>query len=207
MPASIRRIVLLIAFLPFVLLPGLVRGAVVVPVTLADMSRDAELIVRGRVVSIEFRRAGPSNDVHTFVTLDPLVVDYGSHSQATLTLVFWGGELDGARYELSGMPRFQEGEEVLLFLYGNGVYVNPIVGWSQGRFDVERDPATGSEYLVDALGRAVMGVEGGALQLGEPSAVGAPLQRASARDEAPPPMRLDDFVAEIGRLRDAAGAK
>ena len=55
-----------------------------------------------------------------------------------------GGELNGKRLHIAGLPRFQVGQDVVLFLNSQpaGVF-GPTVGLWQGVFFAERDEATG----------------------------------------------------------------
>jgi hypothetical protein len=56
-----------------------------------------------------------------------------------------GGRAGNLTSSVSGVPRFQAGEEVLLFLEPTSRGDFSVVSWEQGTFRVRRDPATGRE--------------------------------------------------------------
>lgn len=108
--------------------------------TLVDASG---IIVRASVLSSETRfRSGPVG-IYTDVTLDILEVLKGSHSEPTLHVALPGGEIDGRRIHVSGVPAFVPGEEVVVFLgkLGNGQWTP--LGLGQGKYRLEVDTSTG----------------------------------------------------------------
>ena len=70
--------------------------------------------------------------------------------QAQIELRFGGGELDGLREEVAGVPQFTVGERRVIFAHA-GHFVSPIVGFNQGLFRVV-DGADGPVVL-DADGQ------------------------------------------------------
>lgn len=184
---------------------------------LAQMTARADLVVKGWVAGVETRR--DSNDeIHTYVTLEGIELIHGTHLDSTLELRFFGGELEGERSYVAGMPTFSVGEHVLVFVRGNGSEMCPIVGWHQGSFRVAADPETGDEYLTDATGHPVLEVGGGtAIRYGEPrgkapsgqGSAGIPDDPAAAvqaenSSSAPTPMPLADFLGVVDLLRGVA---
>ena len=70
-----------------------------------------------------------------------------------------GGELDGRRVYVQGMPRFEAGEEVVLFLNRQtSTVMGPTVGLWQGVFYVGRDKATGESFILDHNRQPVLGL-------------------------------------------------
>lgn len=188
-------------------------ATVVAPVTLAEMTARAELVVKGWVTDVEARRDPDGSGAATWVTLDGVEVLHGSHMGSVLELRFAGGEVDGQRDNIEGMPEFSIGERVLLFVAGNGTVLCPIVGWQQGVFRIVSDSRSGSEYLTDAEGNAVAGIDPGESVVyaagdvaADPSDTGGVSDDAGASSAALPvqavaPMSLAAFAANVDRLR------
>ena len=90
------------------------------------------------------------NDTHTKIfTETQISVDdaYKGTRPASVSILQLGGVVDGVRVTVSGALHWRDGEEVLLFLepYANGSY--QVSGFSQGKFQVERDPDTGERFI------------------------------------------------------------
>jgi hypothetical protein len=107
--------------------------------------RHADLIFRGVVTNVQYRVSDvvkPNEDVpipHTYVSFKIEQVYKGrSATPGSITVRFEGG-LDASTDEvlaISGMPRFDAGENVILFVQGNTKRICPVAGWDKGRFRV-----------------------------------------------------------------------
>src|SRR5690606_3653043 len=84
----------------------------------------------------------------TAVTLAVAENERGPVSQ-TITLVLLGGQVGDEVMQVDAMPRLQAGEDVILFVRGNGRNVCPILGWSHGAFRVRRAPGAGGREFVE----------------------------------------------------------
>ncbi len=120
--------------------------------TLGDLTERAPRIVEARVVA-----TAPARDLRgrpaTRVTLHRLASLKGD-APAAFDVLLPGGTLDGETLAIAGIPRFREGEEVLLFLSAPSTagLVLPI-GLGQGTWRASVDPATGERRLApDLLG-------------------------------------------------------
>ncbi len=187
-----------------------------VSMDLNDLSAQAELVVLGWVTGVEVQR-DESGSLYTYVTLDNLEIRHGDHTESTLTLRFSGGEQDGERQWVAGMPRFSIGERALLFVQGNGTEMCPIVGWGQGRFQVRTDPDDGSEFLADGTGTPVIGLQEGRIlygnrQDGSEAPVTARSSAGTQADGGSPPapgaapqtnLPLTDFLAVVDQFRSS----
>jgi hypothetical protein len=70
-------------------------------------------------------------------------------------VIQFGGVLDDIRMTVAGALDWTVGEEVILFLEDSLPGRHRVSGFSQGKFSVERDPATGREFVRQAgLGEA-----------------------------------------------------
>ncbi|MBI2502407.1 MAG: hypothetical protein HYW07_04135 [Candidatus Latescibacteria bacterium] len=75
-----------------------------------------------------------------------------------------GGEYQGKRLHLAGMPQFAPGEEVVLFLTEPDRLGHPWpVGLGQGKFQVQRDAAAKRRVFQDATEARLYGVQGASL--------------------------------------------
>ena len=98
----------------------------------------------------------------------------------------------GKRVYVAGMPRFEQGDEVVLFLAGQTASaLTPTVGMWQGVFYVDRDAATGVATVVDHQHRPVIAVRDGRLM------------RAAGKVQelSQPALSLDEFFQEVERYR------
>lgn len=157
------------------------RATVVVAKDFAALCSEAELIFVGTVASTESRWSDPQRQaIETMVTFTDLTWLRGG-PRARVELRFAGGELDGLREAVAGVPQFSVGERRVVFARA-GHFVSPIVGFNQGLFRVV--DGAGGPVVLDADGRAVTGVGRAALQRGA----------AGDRDAALP---LDTFLARV----------
>src|SRR5688572_141454 len=145
--------------------------AVVTPLTFDELVSRAEHIFLGRVVDSrarwDDRRRGPL--IVTRVVLSVEAVYHGAQSSTTAIDIV-GGTIDDVMLSVSDTPTFELGDRDVLFVAGNQVRGNPIVGLTAGRFRVVRDEATGIESVLTSMRRAFRSVE--ELGLLEPPSVG-----------------------------------
>ena len=110
----------------------------------ADLVQNAETIVVGTVSTIHTEWDAASDTPYTLITVTDLDVRKGNPNRMTLTLQFVGGPTpDGTTLQIIGVPEFQLGDRVVLFIAGNTDQAIPLVGIWQGVyrvvFDAERD--------------------------------------------------------------------
>ncbi len=125
--------------------------------SLEDVAQKADIALYGTVTStrVEEREGEP----WTVVTFTPERTLKGEVGES-LELSFYGGTPEsGPALLIDGMPRFEEGETVLLFAY-DAPYYSPVVGFSQGLWRL-----TGAG-LRDETGRVLSLGEAGALEQG-----------------------------------------
>jgi len=158
------------ALIAIVLPAGGASATMVVAKDFAALCDEADLIFVGTVTTTESRWSDASHQaIETLVTFGDLTWLHGG-PQPSVTLRFAGGEMDGLREEIAGMPQFAIGERRVIFARA-GRFVSPVVGFDQGALRV----------LDGADGPTVVGVEPsagprGAFRLGAPgSAAAVPL--------------------------------
>jgi hypothetical protein len=110
----------------------------VLPISLENMSKKAELIFYGTVISNEVKVDEVSGHVATFTTFDVIDVVKGDVGD-THTIKQIGGQLPGSktRFKIHGVPRFTVGEKTVVFMpkASRLGFASPL-GLGQGRFTV-----------------------------------------------------------------------
>ncbi len=137
---------------------SLAHASRVRPINLEEMVQRADRIFLGRCVGV---RAELDLDLGQMVTYTTFVthraVKGSAHGKVTIKLLGNQIEDGGPGRGIEGVPRFREGEEVVLFLYGDsGRGLTSPVGLGQGKFVVFEDKqgrrlalnATGNETLL-----------------------------------------------------------
>lgn len=113
----------------------------------AAMAQDANAVFHGKVIAVDYRGSkatkGQAPLPHTFVTFEVQDVLYGNPSvtnRKTFTIRFLGGAAEDGRLMLIDVhPKFDVGDEDVLFVTGNGVADCPLVECANGRFRVVDD--------------------------------------------------------------------
>ncbi len=164
------------------------RATMVVAKSFAALCAEAEVVFVGTVADMQSRWAGPDQrEIETLITFSDLMPLLGAE-EPEVTLRFAGGEMDGLREEVAGIPRFTIGERVVIFARG-GHFVSPIIGFHQGCFRVVDGPD--DPVVVNCERHAVAVIEDGVLQLG-----GAEAARGA-------PVTLDNFMQRVRRELEA----
>jgi hypothetical protein len=129
----------------------------VVEVSMDEMLEQSQLVFEGTVTAI-IAKENSQKRIHTYVTFEVKDIIKGEYPGNTLTLRFLGGTVGDLTLAVSDMRLPQEGEHGIYFVESlERFQVNPLYGWSQGHFIVERD-ATGSERVMTNRRLPVTGV-------------------------------------------------
>lgn len=129
------------------------------------MSGEANLVFRGTVIEVDYRGSqakGRQRSLpHTFVTFEVEDVLHGNLNRRQFTLRFLGGKTEkGEIMMTSTLPKFDVGDQDLVFVKGNGVSECPLVDCSKGRFRILNGlmyTEEGQQILQDAKGSIVAG--------------------------------------------------
>jgi hypothetical protein len=125
-------------------------GATLQPKLLEQLIDDADVIVRGTVQAVT---SGPRVKGAPGTTVVLAVHEQWKRSRlSTLRLVQPGGSEGGLTHAVPGLPTFRVGEEVILFLEGEGGAQYSILGGKQGKFSIQTDPRTGKRVIEDLTG-------------------------------------------------------
>jgi hypothetical protein len=140
------------------LLPLAAGATTILPTDFPGMVAGSPVIVHGRVVAVHAQTTAGRRSIESLVTiavLDPI------KGPAANQIVFRvpGGEIGRYRRVVVGAPEFVAGEEVVLFLSGQGPSVPAPFGLNQGVYRVTR--ASGQAMVTPlvsaAAGRIVRG--------------------------------------------------
>ena len=156
------------------------------------MCERAERVFCGTVLASRAERDARTDAIHTFTTFGQLEWIAGGDDGDTYTLRTLGGEAEGEKLIVHGMPRFEIGVRYVLFVRGNRHYACPVVGWRQGCFHVVGGEDGRITKVRTADGRDVVGVRDGRLLT---------LRDDDLRRDSPAPYTLDQFIARIQAAR------
>ena len=123
------------------LLSGPARAAVAVPSSVEELARDADAVVRGRVVSKTARFTPDHRRIFTWVEVEPSSVWAGT-AKGRVTVLVPGGVVGDIGQRVDGMPAFAQGEDVVVFLSGAEAGAFRVTGLAQGKFSVKDGTAT-----------------------------------------------------------------
>ena len=123
-------------------------------VSMDELLQQSQFVFEGTVTAIEARQ-NSQRRIHTYVTFEITDIIKGEYPDNIITLRFLGGTVDDVTMVVSDMQLPQEGEHGIYFVESlERFQVNPLYGWSQGHFIVERD-GTGSERVMTNRGLPV----------------------------------------------------
>jgi hypothetical protein len=141
---------------------------------------EARAIAVGRVVSLAPQWKEGRRGIETLLTLEVDQYLKGDLGQF-VTLAVPGGEMGRYRSVMPGAPSFVEGEELVLFLAGDGAGMPHVLGLGQGVFRIMTDRARGARIVVPEILMAV----------------GSGTVRIVRGDRTRRPSTLEQFAAEV----------
>lgn len=158
---------------------GSAHATLVLHRTPEQLGIDSEVVVQGVVQNVDTFWNEDRSRILTSVDVRVEQSFKGTPSPV-VRIVQMGGVVDGVRMTVAGALQWTAGDEVLVFLESTARDYR-VAGFTQGRFDLERDPVTRQIYATRAAS-------------GETRLV----DRPGAAPSAPRPVRvlLDELVAE-----------
>lgn len=180
-------------------LPALQATSVIAP-TFSELVDRADTVIHGTVTGVrsDWAEQAGFRVIKSWVTIrleEPLK---GTAGNSVLTLEFLGGRVGESDMNVQGSPRFVAGDEIVVFIQGNGRDACPLVGWGHGAYRVAVPSAGGEKQIVRMNG----------LPLQSTADVQLPLTTLSSRHPAyqslasVPGMSLSAFKAAIRQKRD-----
>lgn len=140
-----RRTVLALIFL----VPSIALAAVMVHLSLSELTNNADLVVVGKCVNKQFVKSGKA--IFTDYTIQVSEVLKGA-TVKEVKVRQPGGEYGNRGVYVTGVARFTPAEEAMLFLDKPGKDGSrDMIGWSQGKFHIYYDDKTKARYAVQDL--------------------------------------------------------
>jgi hypothetical protein len=138
----------LLAFLVCLVAGVSLRATSVVPPDFTQLVNESDYIVRAVVKSVasEWRVDQGQRHIFTLVELDVREVIAGTPPQP-LVLEMLGGKVGKDEMVIAGAPKFEVGQEDILFVQGNGRNIFPLFAMMHGRYPVLKESGTGREYV------------------------------------------------------------
>jgi len=167
--------------------------AKVLPLTFQETVEQADLIFAGEVTAIDHllnRQGFPVTKV-SFTVAHLVRDDRRRIADHRVALEFPGGPRGEFEYVLSEIPRFREGQRVVILAAGDSSTLSPLVGVNQGLFYVRTEPVSGREVVVTRQGEFITGLRDGRLT------TGGPLRLDADGEFAPPPASPTDDLPSV----------
>ena len=119
---------------------------------------EADLILVGTVIALEGKRLS-NGAITTHITFNDINVVKGKIAYSTYTLEMLGGTVGREHFDIPGAPTFTQGETYVLFIKGNSSSMFPLVGATQGQFNVRHDHTGETAVLLDTHNRVITGID------------------------------------------------
>ena len=139
----------LLVFIAPCCVPTLASATQVQYQSIEMMGESAQRIVRGTVTGTRPYWNESRTRILTETTIN-IAEDYKGAGSANVRLVQFGGVVDDVRMTVAGALNWEPGEEVILFLEESLPGRHRVSGFSQGKYSVQRDPATGEAFVRQA---------------------------------------------------------
>ena len=141
MRTRIRNIILLLPV--FLFLPA-IRATTLVRLSLDQLVAGSDAVARARFVHAESRCENGS--IWTVTTFD-VVETLKGQLPGEIAVRLPGGRVGHLTSAVDGTPKFNPGNETVVFLQRSPAGGFTVAGWVQGSFRILRDPRTGSETV------------------------------------------------------------
>jgi len=114
-----------------------------------DLTQRSTAVLYGKCSKVKSEWNDKKDIILTQVTVVPEEYIKGNlGSEAIITIP--GGQVDDILYEVSEMPVFVEGEDVVAFIRTNSAGKNLITGGYQGKMKIDKDKKTGQRMVQDS---------------------------------------------------------
>jgi hypothetical protein len=136
------------------------QATTVRPLDLPELIQRAEVIADVTVTTTACFLVSPAGGkaIQTRVTFTLNSAPLKGQVTSPFTLNFLGGTVGTHRMEISGMPKFQVGDRLILFSYGpDKTFVSPVIGFDQGALRVIRDQQNNVDRVYRWWGQPVNG--------------------------------------------------
>ena len=150
--------------------------------TARELTLESTSVFYGKCAKVESAWTERKDMIFTTVTLIPENYLKGNlGSEVTITIP--GGQVDDIIYEVSEMPAFRPGEEVVAFVWEHPSGKKLVTGGFQGKMKIEHDKKTGKRMVSERY-------------LGA-SAADQDVKKSTSQLPEGKKLLLDDFAAEV----------
>jgi hypothetical protein len=167
-------------FTCFLLLMVTQSEAQVTEMSASELTKASTAVFYGKCSQISTQWNDKKSIIFTYVTIVPEAYIKGNLGTAPIITVP-GGQVGDIIYEVSDMPFFVVGEDVMAFIWTNPAGKNLVTGGFQGKMKIEKDAKTGKR-MVNTSGTAV-----------EPD----PLTEPAGKTTKPEKIQLEEFVTKL----------
>jgi hypothetical protein len=146
----------------------------------SELAKESTAVFYGKCSKISSQWNDKKSIIFTYVTIVPEAYIKGNLGTGPVITVP-GGQVGDIIYEVSDMPLFVVGEDVMAFVWTNPAGKNLVTGGSQGKMKIEKDAKTGKR-MVNTSGIVV-----------EPD----PVTQPTGKTTKPEKIQLEDFVTKL----------
>lgn len=171
------------------------HATTIVPPEFPTLVNESDYIVRAVVTAVSsVQKTMPSGRVmpYTRIELETKQVIAGKPPVPLVLEMLGGRSPNGRELAISGAPKFEVGEESILFVQGNGKQVYPLVRMAHGLYPIVKEADSGKERIVRSDGTPLRKVSEVSGEIHTPG--GRVAQAAEALQQALTP---DEFVQSI----------
>ena len=142
-----------------------------------DLTNASTAVLYGKCSAIECSWNENRSIIYTYVTVIPQEYLKGNLGPVAKIAVP-GGKVGDIIYEVSDMPVFVEGEEIVVFVRTNKAGKNLLTGGYKGKMKIDTDKKTGKKSVFETVSAKDSGVSG-------------------MESKKPEKVKLEDFVAKV----------
>lgn len=155
--SQFKLITVFIVMFLFLVPRSYLNAASVRGISMDELLQQSQFVFEGTVTGIETKENSKKR-IHTYVTFEISEIIKGQYTDSGITLRFLGGKVGDNAMSVSDQRIPQVGEQGIYFVESLARFqVNPLYGWSQGHFILERDKS-GTRRVTTNGGLPVTGV-------------------------------------------------
>ena len=164
----------------FLFFPVADSTAQVIEMSAKDLTNQSTAVFYGKCSKKKSEWNENKSIIYTYVTVVPEAYIKGNLG-SEVTIAVPGGQVGDIIYEVSDMPIFVEGEEIVAFVRTNPAGKNLVTGGSQGKLKIGKDKKTGKK-MVYGTG---LGIESDVQSQG------------TTKTRRPERVKLEDFIDKV----------
>jgi len=139
-----RRFLWILFLVGLALIAGVASATTLSRLKIGDLAQESTAIARLRCLGA--KSLWDQGEIWTETKFEVLQREKGD-LPAVVTVRLLGGNIGHLRSHVDEVPQFRAGEEVYLFLWGDGGAPYRVLGWSQGTFRIWRNAQSGLEVV------------------------------------------------------------